>query len=210
MHLPKPNDTQFELPPAGTFLAVCYRVIDLGTQETTYMGQAKHQHKILLSWELPDEKMADGRPFTISQRYTWSMSEKATLRKNLESWRGTPFKEADFGEGGFDIKNIIGKACLLTIVHTEKGDKHYANINGIARLMKGMEAPKVTANEQIYLWINKDRWVADVFHKLSDNIKAAIMASPEYKELVSGYSMDDRVPVLEDDGRAQYDQDIPF
>ena len=188
MHLPTPNETQFEMAPAGTFLGVCYRIIDLGTQDSSYMGQPKRQHKIMLSWELPDEKMADGRPFTISQRYTWSMSEKAALRKDLESWRGVPFKDNDFGAGGFDLKNVLGKACLLTIVHTEKNaqGKQYANIKGIARLMKGMEAPKATANEQVYLALTEERWEPSVFHKLSDGLKTAIMGSPEYKALVNG------------------------
>src|SRR6185295_11438565 len=107
MQIPRPNETEFELAPAGTHMAVCYRVIDLGTQSGTYMGKPKSQHKILVSWELPDEKMKDGRPFTIGQRYTWSMSEKATLRKHLEAWRGVPFTDADFGVDGFDVKNII-------------------------------------------------------------------------------------------------------
>lgn len=102
MHLPQPSDAEFELAPAGTHIAVCYRVIDLGTQETTFKGEVKHQHKILISWEIPDEKMKDGRPFTIGKRYTWSMSEKANLRNDLESWRGK-FTAADFGPNGFKI-----------------------------------------------------------------------------------------------------------
>lgn len=209
MHLPQPNDTQFELPPAGTHLAVCYRVIDLGTQETTYMGQAKRQHKILLSWELPDEKMADDRPFTISKRYTWSMSEKASLRSDLESWRGIPFTEKDFGEGGFDIKNTIGKACLLTIMHEEKNGKTYANITAISRLMKGMKAPETTANEQIYLWLHESRWEPSTFHKLSQGIQGTIMQSPEYKALANGTDQrDDYQPPV--DSEAFHSDPIPF
>lgn len=207
MYVPPPNDTNFELAPAGTHLAMCYRVIDLGTQETTYMGQAKKQHKVLLSWELPDEKMADGRPFTISQRYTWSMSEKASLRRDLESWRGVPFTDKDFGEGGFDIKNVVGKACLLTIVHTEKNGKTYANITSISRLMKGMTAPAQTVNEQAYLWLHESRWNPEIFHKLSDGLKSAIMSSPEYKGLVNGYH-DEPPPV---DSPDEFHSDpIPF
>lgn len=186
MHIPKPTDIQFELPPAGNHMAICYRVIDLGTQDSSYMGQPKRQHKVLVSWELPDEKMADGRPFTISQRYTWSMSEKAALRKDLESWRGAAFRENDFGAGGFDIQNIIGKACLLNIVHTTKGEKTYANIKSISKLMKGMAPPTEIANDKAYLWLHTDRWSPDVFHKLSDGLKEAIMKAPEYRELVNG------------------------
>jgi hypothetical protein len=207
MFVPAPNDSSFELPPAGTHLAVCYRVIDLGTQETTYKGQAKKQHKILLSWELPEEKMEDGRPFTISQRYTWSMSEKASLRRDLESWRGLPFTERDFGEGGFDVKNILGKACLLNIVHTDKGDKKYANIASISKLMKGQTPPADgPTNEPVYLWLHESRWNPEAFHKLSDGLKSAIMASPEYKALVNGYH-DEPPPV---DSTDDFAQEIPF
>lgn len=207
MHLPAPNDAQFEMPPSGTHMAVCYRVIDLGTQDSSFNGQAKRQHKILLSWELPDEKMADGRPFTISQRYTWSMSEKAALRKDLEGWRGVPFRDADFGAGGFDIKNILNKACLLTIVQEEKSGKTYANIKSIGRLMKGQEPPKNVTNETAYLWINNDRWDSSIFHKLSDNLKATIMASPEYKEMMNGHS-DEPGPIAEADHNEE--AHIPF
>lgn len=208
MHLPAPNETDFELPPAGTHIGVCYRVVDLGTQEGSYMGQPKKQHKVLVSWELPDEKMSDGRPFTISQRYTWSMSEKATLRKHLESWRGKKFMDSDFGPNGFNIKNVVGVPCLLTITHADKGDKHYANVTTVAKLMKGMQAPPAT-NEQVYLWLNPGLWSPDVFHKLSQGLQGTIMQSPEYRDLANGH---DKEPPPADAGDfPEHDMEpIPF
>ena len=206
MYLPPPNETDFELPPAGTHLAVCYRVIDLGTQTGSYMGQPKTQHKVLISWELSDELMKDNRPFTISQRYTWSMSEKATLRKHLESWRGAAFTEADFGPQGFNIKNIIGKGCLLTITHAEKGDKHYANIAAVGKLMKGMQAPPLK-NETLYLWLNPGLWSAELFHKLSQNLQGVVMQSPEYRDVTGAHSDNDPPP---HDGNDFHDDSIPF
>lgn len=208
MYVPAPNDKQFELPPAGTHLAVCYRIIDLGTQSSTYMGQAKRQHKILVSWELPDERMSDNRPFTIGQRYTWSMSEKAALRRDLESWRGAPFQEKDFGPGGFDVKNIIGKSCLLNIVHTEKNGKQYANIASISRLMKGQQGPAASENETAYLWIHPDRWDGAVFGKLSDSMKTLIMQSPEYASLMNGNDHQDEPPPM--DAPDFHSDSIPF
>jgi hypothetical protein len=206
MYLPPPSETKFELVPAGTHLALCYRVIDLGTQETVYMGQPKKQHKVLLSWELPDEKMTDGRPYTISQRYTWSMSEKASLRKHLESWRGVPFAERDFGSSGFNIRNVLGKACLLTIVHASNDGKTYSNISAISRLMKGMTAPEKTVNETTYLWLAPDLWEPSTFHKLSDGLKQTIMKSPEYKEVVNGH--DEPAPARDAD--EPVGEEIPF
>lgn len=206
MHLPAPTESNFELPPSGTFIASCYRIIDLGTQQTTYMGQPKTAHKILVSWELHgDDKMADGRLFTISQRYTWSMNEKASLRRDLESWRGVPFRDNDFGPGGFDIKNILGKACLLTIVHSEKGDKKYANISAVSKLMKGMDLPK-TENELSYLWLDKQRWDAEAFSKLGQGLQGIIIKSPEYAEIVGAAHTNGHVT----DAKDFHDDPIPF
>lgn len=207
MYLPNSSDKDFELPPAGTFLATCYRVIDIGTQETTYQGKPKKQHKIIVGWELPDEKMSDGRPFTIQNRYTWSMSEKAALRKDLESWRGAPFKDSDMGEGGFDIKNIIGVGCLLTIMHTGSNGKTYANITSIGKLMKGMETKPAT-NPTAYLWINVERWDAQVFGKLSQNMQGTIMKAPEYSQLIQALDSDPHSPPPRD--AQDMNDDIPF
>ena len=89
MFLPQPTEGgNFEPAPAGTHVAICYRVIDLGTQESVYNGEKKSARKVLISWELPNEEKADGKPFVISATYTWSMHEKSTLRKTLEAWRG--------------------------------------------------------------------------------------------------------------------------
>lgn len=207
MYLPPPTEGDFELPPAGTHLAVCYRVIDLGTQQGSYMGKPNEKHKVLVSWELPEEKMKDGRPFTISQRYTWSMSDKAILRKHLEAWRGKAFTDADFGPSGFNIKNIIGVGCLLTITHTDKEGKSYANISSIGKLMKGMQTPPLV-NETAYLWLHPDHWSPEVFHKLSGGLQETIMKSPEYRQVVNGY---DDTPVSDDEFHRDFQlEDAPF
>jgi hypothetical protein len=210
MHLPQPNEKKFELVPAGTHLAVCYRVIDLGTQDVIYAGEAKQKHQVLLSWELPDEKMADGRPFTMHSRYTWSMSEKAKLRQQLESWRGTAFTERDFGSQGFNIKNVLGKACLLTVVHAAKDSKTYANISTISKLMKGMTAPPTTVNEIVYLWLTPDLWEPSTFHKLSDGLKQDIMDSPEYKAIADSEDEPGMAVLAVGADEPAPENDIPF
>jgi hypothetical protein len=198
MYLPKPSESTFELPPAGTHIGICYRVLDLGTQDGSYNGKPTRKHKIMISWELPDEKMTDGRPFVVSQRYTWSMSDKAALRKDLESWRGKPFTDADFGPGGFDIRKLLGVPCLLTIVHTE-GDTKYANIKSVTGLMKGMAAPPLT-NDKVFLGLTVELWEPEVFYKLSDGMQETIKSSPEYAELVNGMgSHDGAISVSRDD-----------
>lgn len=212
MHLPKPNEGgDFAPPPAGVFSAICYRFIDLGTQQSNYQGQTKQQHKVMLSWEItdPDEKMEDGKPWTISQRYTWSMSEKATLRKTLESWRGKPFEDGDFGEGGFDTKNLIGAPCLLSIMRVDRDGKTYANISSVTKLPKQMSAGALV-NDKAYFSL--DDLDAGVLSKLSDSLQAIIKASPEYRALSSNNSDNGyhAPPPIEAGDPGIGDDDIPF
>lgn len=204
MFIPKPNENaDFIPPPAGTHLAVCYRFIDLGTQETEFNGQKKHQRKVLMGWELPDELMEDGKPFIVQQRYTWSMSDKANLRKDLESWRGKAFEEKDFGPGGFNIKNVLGKPCVLTIVHETKNGKTYANITAVGKPMKGMASPQ-PINPVVYFSL--ESFDATVYAALSQGLQGVIAKSPEYQSAVNGGSGDGLPEQRGDD----LDDDIPF
>lgn len=210
MKLPNPGESgDYTPPPAGTFVGVCYRFIDLGTQKTEWQGQAKIARKIMISWELGEELMEDGRPFTISKRYTWSMHEKAVLRHDLQGWRGRAFEPADFGDNGFDTRKLLGVPCILTVTHETKGDKTYANVAGIGKIMKGLD-PRPLVNERVYLSLEPGEFDKAVFDKLSDGIKRIIMASPEYVQLTGaapsqaqpahgepvglGHQLDDEIP----------------
>lgn len=200
MFMPKSNSGDFTPAPAGTHIAVCIKVVDLGTQVTEYQGQTKQQHKVMLAWELPNEVMADGKPFIHMQRYTFSSSDKATFRKHLEGWRGRKFSDADFGPGGFDIRNVLGKPCSLIVSHAAKGDKVYANVDGIGPLPKGVPVPQ-PSNGLLYFSLEPDEFKPEVFSQLSDGLKRTIMASPEYVKIANGHA-----PEASDD----IDEEIPF
>ena len=57
---------------------------------------------------------------SIHPKYTLSMSEKANLRKHLETWRGKAFTEADFGPGGFNMAKLLGVNMYLDGSPTEQ------------------------------------------------------------------------------------------
>jgi hypothetical protein len=183
------QQSSFDIVPAGTHVARCYRFIDLGTQDVTWQGETKSRHQVMLGWELPEELMHDGRPYSMHQTYTWSMHEKSRLRQDLESWRGRKFGPDDFhGDTQFDTKGLLGVPCLLTVIHNDKG---YANIAAISPLAKGMQcAPAV--NKPVYLSLLPDRWNAETFASLSDKLKSKIAASPEYARLFAMPGDDDQ------------------
>lgn len=212
MPMTLPNKTDFELTPSGSHLAICYRVIDLGTQLVEYKGESKKQHKIMLSWELPTELMTQGenagKPFSIHKRYTFSSSDKGNLKKDLESWRGKPFSKEDYGS--FDIFKLIGKLCLLGIVHAERNGETYANISSIMTLPKAMiaTAPKqINASVQFSL----SEFNQDVFDSLSENLRGTIAKSPEYGAIKGLNSPEPNTHDEPDrDNAAPFDDTIPF
>lgn len=126
---------------AGTYTARCVGVVDLGIQHNEYND--KDQEKVALIFELHDERtMVDGvdKPRWLSKQYTASLHEKATLRHDLDAWRGKPFNADELK--GFQLLNVLGVACMLTISHVEKksgGER--AKITAVSKPMKGLEIP---------------------------------------------------------------------
>jgi hypothetical protein len=175
--------------PAGTYTACCIRVIDLGTQISSFNGKA--QRKVLFTWEIPEVEVEtdDGpMPALISTRYTASLHEKAALRKVLESWRGKAFTADELQ--GFDLKNILGASCLMGIIHNDSDGTTYANVSSVMALPKGM--PKITPAHPL-INFSLDEFNEGVFDMLSPKMQETIKESPEYKR-ATGQIVDDPSP----------------
>lgn len=197
----------FTPAPAGTHLAICIRFVDLGTQETEWQGQKKVKRQVTIGWELPEERMEDGRPFTISKTYTWSMAEKASLRHDLENWRGRDFTEQDLGPDGFDTKNLLGKGCLVSIAHETKNGRTYANVKSISKMMKGMAAPEA---ENLHVYFSLDEFNPEIYAGLSQYLREKIAKSPEYQAVISGKPIGGSEPPPHEYAPENGDSDIPF
>ncbi len=192
----KNNGGEFEKAPVGAHVARCISVVDLGTQHGEYQGTAHVSKKVWIMWELPNEKMEDGRPFGVSAFYTISLNEKANLRKDLESWRGRAFTKEELE--GFNLKNILDKPCMISVIHTEKGR---SKVNGVMSLPKGTPVPP-RVNDIMSFDI--DEWDDMVFDKIPEGIKKIIMQSDEYLGRTSDLGNGVRISVLTDEG------EIPF
>jgi hypothetical protein len=175
----KESGTEFKQVAPGTYPARCIKVIDLGTQHSEYQGKPRTRQQIMVTWELPTEKIEEGefsgQPYAVSKFYTASLGEKANLRKDLEAWRGRAFTEVELQ--GFNVKAILGKACMLSIIHNDKGR---AKISGVMSLMKGVEVP---AAINPLVWFDISAWDSEAFDNLSDGIKKLIHESDEYKSM---------------------------
>jgi hypothetical protein len=208
--IPKPNQSNFLPAPNGPNPAVCIKVIDLGTQDGDWQGKKNRKRKVTIGFELfSDERMSDGRPFIVSKTYTWSMADKSSLRKDLESWRGKEFSDADFdAKTGFQINAILGKPCLLNIKHETKADGNVkAHIDSISRLPKGMTVGK-HENPLTYVWLSLEEFDFNVFNTLGEYHKEVITKSPEYGAIVRGEKIDDTAPAAPHP--EDFNDEVPF
>jgi hypothetical protein len=136
----------YELCPAGNRPAYLSAIIDLGTHDTEYGGQAKPDVRHLcFAWELSGTKKKDGKPFVLCSVFTISVNndgtffagDRANLRKMMEGWLGRkygPKESIDFG-------SQLGKPCLVNVTHSEKGDKQYHNVGSISAMIEGIPMP---------------------------------------------------------------------
>ena len=130
------NKTKSDPVPAGTHHAVCYGIIAVGTQPSEKFTP---RQKIVVCFEIPSERITikdQDLPRGISKRYTLSLNEKSSLRKDLQSWRGTPFTQEELN--GCDVSKVIGSNCLISVLHSDRAGAVYADISGISALPRQM------------------------------------------------------------------------
>ena len=170
--------------PAGAHVARCVRIIDLGRQTTDGIYGLKTQPKVQITWELPTELHVFSaekgeEPFVVSQEYTLSLDEKATLRHHLESWRGRAMTAQELE--GFDVAALIGKTCTLNVIHgtSKRTGNAFAMLSSIAPMMKSAVCPPAILPLVVYDIANgRDK----VFASLPPWTQAKIEACEEWKE----------------------------
>ncbi len=136
----------------------------------------------------------------IGKTYTASMNEKANLRHHLEAWRGKTFTDEE--AEAFDVSAILGKPCMLTVMHTQKDGKTYANIAGLGAIPKGINPKTIIPEITPILYAAPDNLsgYAQLPKWLQDKIDKQIIAAPPASE--------DRPPETSNDFIT--DDDIPF
>lgn len=200
-----------EIVPAGNHVARAYSMIEVGTVTEDYMGEPKTMKKVRIGFELPTEMRVFSeekgeQPMVISNEYTLSMHEKAKLRAVLESWRGAAFTEKE--AESFDITKLLGKPCMLNVVHKTTANGTYANIGTIAPIPKGLECPP-QINPMFVL--SYDEWDQDKFESLPKFIKEKMETSQEYHLLFELETPEKtRTETVGEETFADEQNDLPF
>jgi hypothetical protein len=213
------SSTNFVPVPPGSHIARCYRIVDLGTQKTEYLGQIKHLRKVMFGWELHGED-SDGKPLNtendepmaIFKNYTLSLNEKANLRLDLQSWRGKPFSDEESQR--FDISVVLGHWCMLNVIHKPgKDDKIFANVAGISpipAIVKQHGLPEGFNRLQMFRLADPDMAMFETFSK---SLKAKIESSPEWQAIKSPKAPQKASPSPQAPAKGGFDDmvdDLPF
>lgn len=199
--------------PPGMYLARCYRIVDLGTQKSEYLGQIKNLPKVMLQFEVHGEDdagkplvTAKNEPMSISKNFTLSLAEKATLRKDLQTWRGREFTADELR--GFQIDNVLGAWAMIAITKAVGNNgKEYTNIANINSVPKPMKANLPEGHNKCAAFYIESPDM-DMFETFSDNLRAKIEQSPEWQ--ARGNQPAKAPSASKGSGFDDMDDDIPF
>ena len=220
----------------GTHLAICYGVVDLGTQEVHYPGSPPGTaRQICLFWEFPnitDEYDDNGikviKPRVIHQDYTFSTFDKAKLSLHVTPWMGEC-------PDNFDFETLLGQPCQIAVVHKKKCNSDgsvkavYANIGGVMGVAQGTPIPEMF-NPRMYYYLNDhgqnrpaciSKWYDWLWEKIekctefASMTRAATVMGATAQQQVNYEEAGEPIPAnIPDDHPAQGapidDDDIPF
>ena len=198
--LSEKSNAGYDPIPAGTHIAVCCAMVDIGSQWSEQYKNASR--KVMIGWEIPGETITiDGeeRPRTIYKRYTASLNPKARLRKDLEAWRGKAFTDQELA--AFDLVKIVGTGCMLTVIHREFNSKIYSDVAGVSSLIRGIDPPNLSEPALVF---DLDSASDEDINKLPEWIQKLVKNSETYKERTV------QAPELEDIPPEDSLEDIPF
>lgn len=176
------KQTQYEQIPEGAYPARIYRILHIGTVPNEMYGGTVN--KAYITFEFPTEtrvfdKDKGEQPMTLSNEYTLSFGDKSNLKKVIDACDPKALKVGTDGiVEEFDVESLVGKACLVTVIHKTTAKGTYANISACTVLPKGMDCPPQVNASKV---LNYDNFDVEYFNTLPEFLKKKIQASAEYK-----------------------------
>lgn len=200
----------------GVYTAVSSMLVDLGIQNNEKFG--KKQRKFIIVWNIIGEFIelnGEQRPRVISKEYTMSLSEKSTLRKDLQAWRGKIFTAEELE--GFLLNNILNVPCQLQILNEEKNGKTYTNIASIMAMPKGMTVEKLDKTvvfdtyepETWNTFREIPKWIQEKIRKCENKVETGLdIYIKEYDEIMANTTTETQDDVIT--GSEIPADDLPF
>jgi len=201
------NFKPIPLPKPTTTVARCYSLIDIGTVDSIFQNKLQGKvHLIFLTWELPKFKAVFNeekgeQPFVVSEEFRLSTKDNSNLAKLVSAWRNKPFTTEE--EKGFDPTVMVGKTCLVQIMHIRKKkfkedtipDDKITNENTMLKMQSIMKRPEdmpiAEGINPYFVWdweaieSGKEAFDKEKYESIPNFIKEKMETSEEYKKFAS-------------------------
>jgi len=176
----KPKDLDRYVPEEGSHPARLVQLLDLGTHTSSFQGKERTNRKIRLTWELVDDlhvfdEAKGEEPAWVSRFYTMSLDSRSALFKDLKNWVGSEVVNAD----EFDLLTLLGKPCLVTVSHSTRDEKVYAEVDSVNSVPKGMNVTDLH-NTEFYYLIDEHGFEGEVWDSLPEWVQNMVKDSEEY------------------------------
>ena len=130
--------------PAGNYRARIAAILDIGHQPTVKTDDKTKEkyeadtRQLYIVYEL-SKKQPNGEPYTMGQKMTFSMNERAnlfTLVQNLTGQKPLP-------GSNFSLPTLLGKPCMVNVSLGKPNaqGKSYSSIGSVSAFPEGMEEP---------------------------------------------------------------------
>lgn len=200
---------QFKTVPAGSHLARLYKIVDVGTQMNDYQGQITYPRKVIFFFEIHGEDSAgkplttdDGKPLSVMKEYTATLNEKGKLSQMLKQWLAADIPDP------FDPKELLGKFGMVNVSNTTKGDRIYANLDGVSPVPTVYNKMGLPDGFNDLLYFSMEKFDSVVYESFPNWIKEKIQKSPEFRKIAGGGTpQKSDVPADFDD---RFNDEVPF
>ena len=153
-------------------MAVLDQFIDRGDQA----GKFAPRRQAFLRWVLPDVETADGKPCYVFQTI-WNLSLRSkAFREVVNALMGNEPLE------GRSLRELVGRAARVTIVHSEGESQTYANFAAIKPVKPGTTAP--APEETLYFSLASDEFTPESLAALPEREQEKVKASSTYRDLM--------------------------
>jgi hypothetical protein len=123
---------------------------------------------------------AKNEPMSISKNFTLSLAEMATLRKDLQTWRGREFTADELR--GFELKTVLGAWAMVSVIKAMGNNgKEYTNIAAIMSVPPAIKKAGMPEGHNDLKIFSIDEPDIELFHSFSNGLREKIQKSPEWQ-----------------------------
>ena len=182
---------------AGPYPARIVKIIDLGLQPQSYLGESKDPaYKISVTYELLDEFMLDEDGTALEDKPRWISEEMPLFSLAAERAKSTQrylaLDPQRVHDG--DWTQLLGSPCTVTIVNNPGRGKNEGRVfNNVGNIspMRARDSEKAPALVNASVYFDTDEPNMEVFNAQPDFIKEKITSNLEFQgsklqEMITG------------------------